>query len=134
MVTYTDTLDGVTADMLVGFFDGWPTHPDTQTHLRLLQGSSEVVLAVDAGRVVGFVTAISDGVLSAYIPFLEVLPGYRHQGIGKELVREMLMKLKDYYMVDLTCDPELRSFYVEQGMTALTAMALRNRNMQSGRP
>ena len=34
----------------------------------------------DAGRVVGFVTAISDGVLSAYIPLLEVLPEY--QGAG----------------------------------------------------
>src|SRR5690606_30768373 len=103
-----------------------------ETHLRLLQGSDHVVLAKEDNQVVGFVTAITDGVLSAYIPFLEVLPDYRGQGVGKELVHLMLLKLQDYYMVDLTCDPALRNFYVEQGMTALTAMAKRNRDKQTG--
>jgi hypothetical protein len=32
--------------------------------------------------VVGFITAISDGVLTAYVPFLEVLPAHRRQGVA----------------------------------------------------
>lgn len=133
MVTYTDKLDGVLPEHLQGFFEGWPEHPDPQTHLRLLQGSAHVVLAKEGTQVIGFITAITDGVLSAYIPFLEVLPDYRQQGIGKELVHLMLLKLEDFYMVDLTCDPELRTFYVSQGMSALTAMSKRNRQHQKGR-
>jgi hypothetical protein len=50
--------------------------------LSLLAGSDHVVLAIDkaSGDVVGFITALSDGVLCAYISFLEVVPGYRQRG------------------------------------------------------
>lgn len=76
MIEYRDTIDGVTADHLGGFFVGWPDPPQPETHLRILQGSAYVVLAVDQMRVVGFVTAISDGVSCAYISHLEVLRAY----------------------------------------------------------
>lgn len=134
MVTYTDLAEGIRSEHLEGFFEGWPNPPSPETHLRILQGSSEVVIAKDGDQVVGFVTAVTDGVLCANIPLLEVLPGYRSQGIGKELVRLMLLKLSDYYMVDLTCDAALRPFYLSMGMTALTAMVKRNVENQAGRP
>lgn len=126
MVTYTDRIDGIGTEMLDGFFQSWPVKPDPRTHLRLLQSSDHVVLALETGSVVGFVTAVTDGVLSAYIPFLEVLPDYRHQGIGKELIRLLLLKLKDSYMIDLVCDPDLRPFYLSLGFTAHTAMIRRD--------
>lgn len=134
MVTYTDRIDDIQADDLQGFFEGWPAHPSPSDHLRMLRNSEYVVVAREGRRVVGFVTAISDQVLCAYIPFLEVLPDYRGQGVGKELVRLMLLKLQDYYMIDLTCDAALRSFYISQGMTAMTAMSKRNYQNQAGKP
>lgn len=130
---YAETAEGIRPEMLEGFFIGWENPPSPETHLALLQGSDHVVLAIEGGRVVGFVTAITDGVLSAYIPLLEVLPEYQGQGIGKELVNRMITKLSGYYMVDLVCGPELRAFYSSLGMKALTAMSLRNYEMQSGR-
>jgi|SRR3982074_1909792 ribosomal protein S18 acetylase RimI-like enzyme len=126
MVTYRPSAVGVTADQLEGFFEGWPKPPTTHTHLEILRGSDHVVLAVDPVRVVGFITAISDGVLSAYIPLLEVLPDYRQQGIGSELVRQMLEKLRGFHTVDLVCDPELQGFYARFGMKPYTAMIIRN--------
>lgn len=133
MVTYTDQLGEVRADDLHGFFEGWPNPPSPAKHLELLQKSDEIVLAKEGARVIGFVTAHTDGVLSAYLPLLEVVSEYRSQGIGKELLRLMLMKLNDYYMIDLTCDPALREFYLSLGMSAKTAMSLRNIEYQSGR-
>src|SRR5690606_22132383 len=69
LISYTESIDGITPDQLRGFFKdwGWPTYPSQETHLRLLQGSDFVFLAIDTGsdRVVGYITAISDGVLSA---------------------------------------------------------------------
>ena len=133
MITYTDSLEGITADHLRGgFFEGWQNPPTPETHLRILKGSSAVVLAVDNDRVVGFITSISDGVVSAYIPLLEVLPAFRGKGIGSELMRRMLDKLRHLYGVDLVCDADLQPFYQRFGMRPYTAMIYRNYSAQSG--
>jgi len=135
-IRYVDSPDDIAPEQIHGFFQGWPDPPSPETHLRLLERSDYVVLAVDdeSGDVVGFVTAITDHVLAAYIPFLEVRPGYRGRGIGSELMRRMLDRLQGLYMVDLVCDPELRPFYASVGMSPITAMMVRNPARQSGRP
>ncbi len=134
MIAYTDSAAAITPDHLTGFFVGWPNPPSPETHLRLLHESDHVVLAVDdaANRVVGFVTAISDGVLSAYVPHLEVLPDYQGQGIGTQLMRRIVARLDRLYMVDLLCDPELQPFYARLGMRPATGMLIRNYHRQAG--
>jgi ribosomal protein S18 acetylase RimI-like enzyme len=118
VIAYHDAADGIGPAQLEGFFVDWPEAPSPARHLELLRGSDHVVLAVDeeADRVVGFVTAISDGVLSAYVPLLEVLPEYRSRGIGSELMRRLLMRLEQLYMVDLCCDADLVPFYERLGL------------------
>ncbi|MHC0038318.1 GNAT family N-acetyltransferase [Pseudoneobacillus sp. C159] len=132
---YQVSVEGVSADMLEGFFVGWPNPPAPETHLKLLQNSYKVVLAIDedANQVVGFITAISDGVLSAYIPLLEVLPEYQNRGIGKELVERMLQELNGLYMIDLLCDEELQPYYEKCHMIKAHGMFKRNFDRQSGR-
>ena len=134
MIRYTDSTDGITKEHLDGFFEGWPSPPSRETHMRILQKSDVVVLAVDdeISRVVGFVTAVTDGVLSAYIPLLEVLPEYRRRGIGSVLANRMMEKLKKLYMVDLICDPHMEDFYSRFGMKPAHAMAVRRYERQSG--
>lgn len=134
VITYRDSIQGIIPDQLKGFFEGWPNKPTPETHLRLLEGSDEVVIAVDeaTGAVVGFITAITDRVLSAYIPFLEVLPEYRGRGIGGELVRRMLDRLGGLYMVDLLCDEQLIAFYEKFGMRRATGAMLRDYKYQAG--
>lgn len=133
MIVYTDSLKGVVTDSLRGgFFDGWSNPPSPETHLRILRGSTEIVLALDKTNVVGFITAISDGVSAAYIPYLEVLKTYQGQGIGTELARRMLEKLHYLYVVDLVCDLEIQPFYQRLGMRPYTAMIMRNYEAQSG--
>jgi len=87
-----------------------------------------VVLARNGDEIIGFVTAVSDGELAAYIPLLEVRREWRGKGVGRELVRRLLVQLERLYMVDVVCDPELVPFYEQFGMTALTGMAKRNRS------
>ena len=134
MITYRDSLQNITTSNLHGFFVGWPNPPSPETLLRLLKNSDHFVLAVDeeTGHVVGFITAISDDVLSAYIPFLEVLQAYQGKGIGRELARRMLKKLSGFYMVDLICDAELQPFYERLGMRKGSGMMLRNLERQPG--
>ena len=70
--------------------------------------------------------------LSAYVPLLEVVPEYRGLGIGSELVRRMLERLEDFYMVDLLCDAELQRFYESLGMTPAAGMMVRRYDHQTG--
>jgi ribosomal protein S18 acetylase RimI-like enzyme len=92
LISYQDDLDRVTPELLTGFWVDWPSPPTPEQHMRVLEGSEAVVLAVDreADRVVGFISAVGDGVLASDITFLEVLPAYRGRGIGTELLRRML--------------------------------------------
>jgi ribosomal protein S18 acetylase RimI-like enzyme len=136
MISYTDSIGAIGPEQLRGFFVGWPNPPTPETHLRILQGSAAVVLARDegSGAVVGFITAISDGVSCAYIPHLEVLPAYQGRGIGSELVGRMLERLRELYMIDLLCDPDVQPFYARLGMRPAAGMLIRNYDRQSGRP
>lgn len=122
---YSAELDHVE---LTGFFVGWPNPPDEARHREILKRSYLSLVAVDEdrNRIVGFISAISDGVFSAYIPLLEVLPEYQGQGIGSELVRRVLTELRDFYMVDLCCDEALQPFYSRLGMARAYGMICRN--------
>ena len=115
-----------------GFFEGWTNPPDTDRHLQILRGSGVVVLALDDDLVVGFATAITDGILSAFIPLLEVLPAYRGRGIGTELMHRMLEALAGYADIDLSCDPDLEPFYARFGMQPGLSMYIRRPARLSG--
>lgn len=94
------------------FFDGWPQRPSQRVFEVLLANSSHVVTAfdTDGGRAVGFAAAISDGVLSAYIPLVEVIPSHRGRGVGSRLVSELCRDLSELCMIDLICDEPLVLF------------------------
>jgi len=127
-VDYSSSLNGLRADHLVGFFEEWPVRPSPEQRLEILNGSSEIILARSEGRIVGFITAISDGVLAAYIPLLEVRREMRGRGIGTELASRMLERLAAFYMIDVICDADVLAFYERLGLRAHTAMILRNRH------
>lgn len=131
---FVHSASDITADQLHGFFAGWPNPPSPETHLAILQRSDAVVLATDdeTGRVVGFINALSDGVLNAFIPLLEVLPAYQGRGIGSELVQRMLAQLGGLYAVDLMCDTDVQPFYARLGMIAGYGMMLRRYDRQAG--
>jgi len=133
-LVFTDSLEGVTAEDLEGFFEGWPNPPTPEVHLSVLHGSTHVWLARDAddGQVIGFVTALSDGVIASFLPLLEVLPEHRGAGIGAELVRRMLDTLGDLYAVDVICDPDIVPFYAQFGLVPVVGMARRRYDMQGG--
>ncbi|MEU0879518.1 GNAT family N-acetyltransferase [Lentzea sp. NPDC005914] len=128
MITYSTGTDDLTEADLAGFFVGWPGPPSAAQHLAVLRGSYRVVIARSDGAVVGFVNMISDGVLTAFVPWLEVLPSFQGQGIGTELMRRVVAEAQHLYSIDLVCDESLRPYYERLGMVALTGMGLRNRD------
>lgn len=134
MIKYIDSPEGIFPGNLQGFFIGWPNPPSPSKHLEILQKADYVILAVetDTNRVIGFINAISDKVLTAYIPLLEVLPEYHGKGIGEELVSRMLSKLKDYYMIDICVRKCHNVFYKKYGMRRANCMVIRDFSKQNG--
>lgn len=134
MIIYSTNKEDLSRLETSGFFEGWPSKPNEEVLKKSITGASYVVLAVDEEekKLIGYITALSDNALSAYIPFLEVLPGYQHQNIGSKLVEEMLKQLCHLYMIDLVCDKEIAGFYEKAGFESWHAMIKHNYDRQSG--
>ena len=133
MIEYDCSTDELTPEFLSGgFFEGWPSKPSPETHLKVLRGSDHVVVARDGSAVVGFINALSDGGFMAYIPLLEVLPAYRKRGIARELVERMMKTLESHYHVALLCDPEVQPMYERLGLIRVPGMVLVNLDRQAG--
>ena len=130
---YDETQEGT--EISDGFFEGWPNTPDKETHRNIMRSSYRTIIAVDieTDMIIGFVNILSDGVLSAYIPLLEVISSYRGKGIGKRLFDMAMDLTSDLYMTDLICDHDLTPFYKKAGMIEGHAMMRRNYGSQKGR-
>ena len=131
MIEYRHSLEDITDEGLCGFFVGWLNPPSVSKFREILERSYAVVMAWDAekGEVIGFATAISDGVFAAFMPLLEVKTEYQRRGVGTELVRRLEARLSGMYSIDIVCDPELESFYSRLGYMSLSGQAKRFRHV-----
>ena len=134
-IEYTKDLSGITESMMTAFFVGWPNPPSAEMHLKILRNSYCAWVAIDrdCNRVVGFINAVSDGVLTIYIPLLEVVKSYQGKGIGSALVKHMLVECENIYMVDICHDAELAPFYAQFRAYRGHASLFRNFVAQSGK-
>lgn len=127
MITYRPTAEGVTVGQLEPFFVGWSAPPSLEHRVRILNAAHEVVTAWDGDALVGFITALTDGVYAAFIPLLEVVPTHQGRGIGAALTQRMVDRLRNVYSIDLVCDPDVSEFYTKLGGTELVGIGWRNR-------
>ena len=125
MITYTNDISDIKIENLTGFFIGWAKPLTPEQHYKHLAGCAHFVAALDNDKIVGFITALSDGIGCAFIPLLEVLPEYQKQGVGSELARRILEILKDMSAIDLMCDENVQGFYERFGMKKLSGMGIR---------
>ena len=127
MISYTSSLNDITVENLDGFFVGWASPLTLEQHYSHLSKCAYFVAALDGSKVVGFISALSDGIGCAFIPLIEVLPKYQKKVIGTELMRRMLEILEDVIAIDLMCDEAVQGFYERFGMKKLTGMGLRKK-------
>ena len=66
----------------------WALGRSRSTVERLVREASRVVGLYGGARQIGFARVVSDGAAFAYLADVYVLPEFRGQGLGEELVRE----------------------------------------------
>jgi len=63
---------------------------DPERFKRMLENTNRTVAAIDGSRIVGFARALCDEVSNGYISMVAVAADRRGQGIGRELVRQLI--------------------------------------------
>ena len=116
----------IITDELNTFFQNWKSPPSTETRSKLLTGSDLVITTRENGRLVGFLTAISDGAMHAFITLVEVLESHQRKGIGRRLMELAISNFKGYYDIVLITDPDKGEFYKKLGFREIYGMHVRD--------
>lgn len=82
-----------------------------------MKNSGSVFSAWDKDNLIGLINVLDDGVMTAYIHYLLVNPLYQGKGIGKELVRLVSEKYKDFLRIVLIAYEKETGFYQNCGFS-----------------
>jgi ribosomal protein S18 acetylase RimI-like enzyme len=121
------SLDGIDLAELSALFEASPPMGNKQpADLQTAFGNSMFVcFAHDGATLVGVGRAMADGVYTAYIGDIAVLPSHRGIGLGKQIVAELLRLTAGHKKIILYSVPGSEPFYEKFGFRRMrTAMAI----------
>lgn len=93
----------------------WASGEYPEVLVKALRGYDYVLSARDGGELVGLVAAMDDGIMTAYVHYLLVLPEYQGGGIGKKLAEALREHYDGYLKIVLVASPEKEGFYAKLG-------------------
>jgi aralkylamine N-acetyltransferase len=102
----------------------WREEWDDAAIQPLISGSFAFVVAVESstGQAVGMGRAIADGVSDAYLQDVVVMPDYRRQGIGRQIVGELIRHCTEAGIswIGVIAEPGSDGLYAALGFIELT--------------
>ena len=100
MITYSYTHEFSPQDLRELFLSvEWSSGHYPEKLALAMRGFETVCSAWDGDRLVGLLSAMDDGVMTAYVHYLLVHPDYQHRGIGKRLVELARARYRDYLRI-----------------------------------
>ena len=115
-IQYSDNRD-LPRDAVIALYraNEWSSAEKPDLLLPALRASHSLITAWDGTKLVGLGNAISDGYLVVYYPHLLVLPEYRRRGIGKQIMKMLIARYKDFHQHIIMADSQALDFYRKCG-------------------
>ncbi|MBR0271655.1 MAG: GNAT family N-acetyltransferase [Methanobrevibacter sp.] len=115
-ILYDDTHEFKRNDLKELFCSvGWSSGYFSDKLVIAMKNFETVFSAWDGDKLVGLICAMDDGIMTAYIHYLLVMPEYQSKGIGKELVMKMKNHYKDYLRIVIVAYDDEIEFYENCG-------------------
>ena len=115
--------DSISAEQLAAVFDKSGIRRPTTNFARLqrmIDNANLTVTAWDGNKLVGVARALTDFVWCCYLSDLAVDKEYQHQGIGRELIRQVQAQIESGEATLLLLSaPEAADYYPKIGMTPI---------------
>ena len=118
--------DRIIPNELNHFFQDWKSPPSLEIKSELLDGADLIITSRENGKLIGFLTAISDSAMHAFITLVEVLKTYQGKGVGTHLMKLAVSHFKGYYDIVLITDPDKGAFYKKFGFNEIYGMHIRD--------
>jgi ribosomal protein S18 acetylase RimI-like enzyme len=94
---------------------GWSSGNYSDKLVIAMKNSASVFTAWDGNKLIGLVNVLDDGIMTAYVHYLLIMPEYQHIGIGKKLVQMVSENYQDYLRIVLIAYDEEIGFYEHCG-------------------
>ena len=106
---------------------GWNNYTDSPDMLRAAcQNSLLILAAYRCDQLIGLIRVVGDGHSSVLVQDLLVNPDDQRQGIGSALLREILVRYREVYQLQLMTDDtaSTKTFYQKLGLTPIETMGV----------
>lgn len=90
---------------------GWDSGKYPEKLSLAMRSYKSVFTAWDGDKLVGLVSAMDDGVLTAYVHYLLVDPEYQKKGIGRRLMEMVKLEYSGYMKICLIAENDAIKFY-----------------------
>ncbi len=90
---------------------GWESGKYPEKLSLSMKNYKSVFTAWDGKKLIGLVSAMDDGVLTAYVHYLLVDPDYQKHGIGRKLMEMVKERYVDYKKICLIAESDAIKFY-----------------------
>jgi len=116
MITYSDTHEFKPQALQDLFLSvEWSSGHYPEKLAAAMRNFGTVYTAWDGERLVGLISAMDDGVMTAYVHYLLVRPEYQHKGIGRRLVEMTRERYREYLRVVVVAYNAELAFYESCG-------------------
>jgi len=87
-------------------------HKNKDELIQIMNGSHYVIYVYDKNELIGTGRMVSDGFLTSLICGVGVAPDYQGQGIGKQIIENLVAYgQSNGLFVELTCNEKLEGYY-----------------------
>lgn len=118
-ITYKDTKEFTPEELRDLFLSvKWSSGAYPEKLAIAMKNYGSVFTAWDGDKLVGLISTMDDGVMTAYIHYMLVRPEYQDKGIGRELMRLTKELYKDYLRIVLVAYDREIEFYKNCGFKA----------------